>query len=199
MAAMHPVAAILILSCWLFAATNLDDLLVLVAFYASPAYSNLQIVAGHYLGMAVLFGVGLAFSLLKVALPAGAVGWLGLIPIAIGAKKLWELRRNLAPAAAEPGRPKPGLARPLVVAAVCLSNGGDNLAVYSSQFALRSGGDVAVMGLAFAALTGLWCLLAAGILTHPALGRAVRVNGHRWMPWGLIALGLWTLHGAGVI
>ena len=196
---MHSLVALIALSAAMFAATNLDGLFVLMAFYADPAHRGPQIVAGHYLGMGILFGASLALSLAALAVPPSAIGWLGLVPIGLGLKKLWDLHAGRGAQPAVPGNPGRGVPGALVVAAVTVANGGDNIGVYVPQFAIHSGRQVLVMGLVFAVFTGLWCALASAVLAHPSWGPAIRAQGHRWVPWGLIALGLWTLFEAGIL
>jgi cadmium resistance protein CadD (predicted permease) len=197
------MVAVVILSLAMFTATNVDGLFVLMAFYADPSYGHLQIVAGQYAAMAALFFASLAAARAAVVFPPALVGWLGLVPIAMGCKKLWN-RHAAGRAMAGPGGGQAAggtlgrtLGRTLAVAAVATANGGDNLGLYTPQFAIHSTQDVAVMGLVFAVLTGLWCLAARAVLSHPAVSRVARAQGPRWVPWGLIGLGFWTLLEAG--
>ena len=72
----------------LFAATNVDDLFVLLAFLSDSTFRVRQVVAGQYLGICPLIAASLLVSLIALALPPAYVGLLGLAPLAIGIRKL---------------------------------------------------------------------------------------------------------------
>ena len=71
----------------LFASTNIDDVFVLIGFFADPKFRARDIVLGQYLGIAALFGVSVAASLLSLVISRTYVGLLGIVPILIGLKK----------------------------------------------------------------------------------------------------------------
>ena len=54
---MESSFALLGLAIALFASTNLDDILLLVGFFADPTFRDRDIVIGQYAGIAALFGV----------------------------------------------------------------------------------------------------------------------------------------------
>ncbi len=194
-----------------FAATNLDDLLVLVLFFAqiNVNFRPYQIVAGQYLGFTTLvllslpgFGGGLIIS------PAW-IGLLGLMPIALGLQQLIQpdsedtavppIPTSSAVKAPNPYPPH-FLARLKVippqiyqVAAVTVANGGDNIGIYVPLFASS---DAATLGVILAGFMGLiagWCWLAKQFTRHPAIARGLMQYGHGIRPFGLIGLGLYIL------
>ena len=122
--------------------TRFDDVVVLVGFFSDPRYRSVQIVVGQYLGIALLVAVSVIASLVSLVLAPAYIGLLGLAPIAIGGKKLWELR-----AAATDGEDRPANAgnNTFAVAAVTAANGGDNISIYTPIFAIRSAVEVAVI------------------------------------------------------
>ncbi len=173
-----------------FAATNIDDLFVLVAFFSDPAYKARQVVVGQYAGIAILTAASMACSLAALAVPHAYVGLLGLVPIAVGAKRLLAVRVQEEGA----GRPRPGGGPAILsVAAVTMANGGDNLAVYIPVFSSRGSSEWAVLACVFAILTGIWCLLGYSLVNHPAIGRPLRRYGRHMLPWVLMGLGAWIL------
>jgi len=183
----------------LFVSTNIDSLFVCLAFFSDPKYRRSHVVLGQYAGMAVIFAMSAVAASVSRAIPPGYVAWLGLLPIAIGCKKIWDWRLERGAQTAIPPAPSRirGGGAITGVALVCVANGGDNIGAYVPQFAVHSGADVAVMGLVFAMMTGLWCALALAILGHPALKTPIRVYGHRVVPFILIGLGLATLYEGG--
>ena len=60
---MESVSALLGLAIVLFVSTNVDHLLVLIGFFADVRFRASEIVAGQYLGVAVLFAVSAAGAL----------------------------------------------------------------------------------------------------------------------------------------
>jgi cadmium resistance protein CadD (predicted permease) len=86
--------ALLSLAIALFASTNVDDVFVLVGFFADPKFRARDIVIGQYTGITVLFGVSVVASLLSLVIPRAYLGLLGIAPILIGARKLLDLYRQ---------------------------------------------------------------------------------------------------------
>jgi cadmium resistance protein CadD (predicted permease) len=166
-----------------FAATNLDDLVLLTAFFGDRMYRPGSVIAGQYAGIALLYGVSLA----AFVIPQAYAALLGVLPIAIGLKKLFETRAAAAQL--------PHSGSMLSVATVTVANGGDNIAVYVPLFAAYPKNEVWLIGAVFAAMTALWCYAAWRLVAHPGLGQAIRAHGHRVLPWVLIALGVWILLG----
>src|ERR671910_2732455 len=75
-----------------FVATNIDDLFVLIVFFAKRNFPQSQIVLGQFVGMGLLLGASLFASLIALVIPPNLLGLIGLFPIAIGIKELVELR-----------------------------------------------------------------------------------------------------------
>ena len=78
----------------LFATTNVDDVFVLLSLYAGRHFQPRQILVGQYLGFATLVLVSIVASLLSLVFEPEHVGWLGLLPMAIGLKQLLALWRD---------------------------------------------------------------------------------------------------------
>jgi cadmium resistance protein CadD (predicted permease) len=77
-----------------FVSTNIDDLLILMAFFATPRFPPFQIVLGQYIGMGSLIAVSLLGLLIALVVPVNLIGLIGLFPIAIGIKELLELHKK---------------------------------------------------------------------------------------------------------
>jgi cadmium resistance protein CadD (predicted permease) len=181
----------------IFASTNVDDLFVLLGFFADPEFSARDVVAGQYVGLAALFVVSLVAALISLAIPPAYIGILGCAPIAIGTKRLFDLWRGREKNEEELKRhPTIGTyGRTFAVATVTIANGGDNIGVYTPVFATCAGYQLPIIGMVFVAMTGLWCLFAHWLVKHPALGAPIREHGHRIVPFILIALGARILLG----
>src|ERR687889_2229361 len=78
-----------------FVATNIDDLLILIAFFAnSHRFPLPQIVLGQYAGMGALLAISIVGSLIALIVPDSLIGLIGIFPIAIGIRELLELLKN---------------------------------------------------------------------------------------------------------
>ena len=182
----------------LFAATNVDDLVVLLAFFADGRWRARQVIMGQFVGIGALMVASVILALAALAVPRAWVGLLGVIPILIGLGKLRELWGADARIASDEGdgceeRPTPGRSRVLAVASVTVANGGDNLGVYVPVFALMSPLDLLAVTVTFAAMTGVWCAIGYGLVANPLVGRHIRAVGHRLLPLVLIAVGVLVL------
>ena len=158
-------------------------------------------MAGQLAGLGALYAAAVVLSLVALVIPPAWIGLLGLLPIAIGLKELWELRQPDEPeddeAAGSSGTR--GRGNVLTVAAMTVANGGDNLSIYTPVFATRSGLDVSLIGLVFAAMTLAWVGAAFWLKRHRTLGAPIRRYGDRVTPIVLIGLGAWILHEAGSV
>lgn len=195
---MEATLALVVLAAVVFVATDVDDLFLLVALFADPRFSAREVVIGQFLGIGALYGASVVASLVSVVVAGEYVGLLGLVPIGMGLAQLWRWGRD--DRAAEDGERPPdsvGRWKALSVAAVTIANGGDNIAVYTPLLAARSGAEIAVFGIVFAALTAAWCIAARWIVSHPALRSPIDRYGHRVVPFVLIALGVLILVEAG--
>jgi cadmium resistance protein CadD (predicted permease) len=173
-----------------FAATNVDDLFVLMVLYASGSRLKTAI-SGQLLGIGALVVVSLVLSLGAMLVPPEWAGLLGLGPIAIGVLQLTRLRSGDHDEGSAPGL---GV---LPVAAVTIANGADNIAVYGPLFARRDGLEIAVISAVFAVLVVVWCLGARLLARAPGIARVLERWGHVLAPIVLVMLGLHILWSSG--
>jgi cadmium resistance protein CadD (predicted permease) len=178
----------------LFVSTNVDDVFVLLAFFSDPAFRPRQVVIGQYLGMTVLIGVSTIAALGTVIIPLDYVALLGVVPLALGLVKLVDLGRSKVPGADEqPGAARFSASKPLAVAAVTIANGSDNVGAYVPLFATRTKTEVAELVCCFLLLTGVWCIAAHRLVTHPRAGAPIRRYGRIALPFALLGLGIYIL------
>src|SRR5882757_4861440 len=183
----------------LFASTNVDDLFVLLGFFSDPKLRTRDIVVGQYAGIATLFGLSIAASLLSLVISRAYIGLLGIVRIVIGVKRFVELFRGTdgTEEGLELRRKVGGYGRTATVALVTIANGGDNIGIYTPSLAIRSGYEIAVIALVFVVMTALWCYFAHWMVNHPKLGAPIRLYGHRVAPIVLIGLGILIIYQAG--
>lgn len=188
------ILALVALAIPLFAATNVDNLILLTGFFADRRLRVAEVLAAQFASMALLILASLLVAGGVLALTDGHVGLLGLLPIGIGVYKLCQ-RRPVEPDASS------GIARPRAavlsnigaVSLVMLANGGDNISAYAPVFALKSGAATGIIILSFLLMTALWSALAFWLVRHPAIGRPIRRYGELLLPYVLILIGLCVL------
>jgi len=185
----------------MFVSTNVDDIFVLLGFFSDTKFRARQIVIGQYFGITVLFAISLFASLISLVIPAAYIGLLGVAPIFIGLKKLWECWKG-ADADDDPEdheKASAGHGNIAAVALVTMANGGDNISIYTPIFATRTMGEIAIIAFVFALMTAIWIGSARYLVNHHTIGEPIRRYGNRVVPFVLVALGLLILHEAGTI
>jgi cadmium resistance protein CadD (predicted permease) len=176
-----------------FISTNIDDLLVLAAFFAIPNGRPIEVVAGQFAGMATLIGLSVCGAFLSLVVPSAWLGAFGLVPISIGLCAL--LRRD-----AEPERTsKPSAASFTTVMVVTVANGGDNVALYVPLFSVHPAAELAFFAAVFAVLTGFWCAIAYALVRRGSHGLAARRWGGVAFPYVMIALGTYIVIKTGAL
>jgi cadmium resistance protein CadD (predicted permease) len=83
--------SLIVLACVLFASTNVDDLFILLGFFADPKFRPRQVMCGQIIGIAAIFFVSVIAALSAMVIPHAYIGLLGFAPIVIGARKLLEV------------------------------------------------------------------------------------------------------------
>ena len=187
-----------------FVATDIDDLLLLAAFFGDRRLSPRSIVAGQFAGIAMLVLVSALGARLAFASPPGWGALLGLVPLGMGLMALKNLRNDDADDEVEDGLAAERRAEQrvhsqlLAVALVTIANGGDNLGAYIPLFA-RNPDNITLYTLLFGAMTALWCALAWWLVRHRRAGLVFQRYGSAALSFVLIALGLVILADARVL
>ena len=181
-----------------FVSTNIDDLFILMVFFATSRFPSSQIVFGQYIGMGSLMGVSLAGSLITLVLPRNLIGLIGLFPLVIGIKELLELHKesdkeNYEKLAKKLLRSMKTRLPFLTVAAVTFS-GGEEIGIYTTLFATNNEvGFIITLVSVVMVLTAFWCFLANYLVKHSFLANVFRSIGSRVLPYVLIGLGIYIL------
>lgn len=185
-----------------FVATNIDDLLILIAFFANSRYPLHQIVLGQYAGMGALLALGIVGSLITVIVPNDLIGLIGIFPIVIGIKELLELLKNgdNEKSAKQLSQSRLTEYLPFLTVAAVTFSGGEEIGVYMSVFAIYHAiSEITIILLVVIVLTGLWCAVAHHLVNHPLIASRVKLIGTAALPFVLIGLGLYILAEAFLI
>ncbi|MBD2092953.1 cadmium resistance transporter [Microcoleus sp. FACHB-1515] len=183
-----------------FAATNIDDIVVLMIFYAqvNSIFRPRHIISGQYLGFVVLIVASLPGFFGGFLLPESVIGLLGFLPIAIGIKAWFDRDSDTQDVSINAANSSSLLpAQTLQVAAVTIANGGDNVGIYLPLFASSNAFQLTVILSVFAIMIIVWCSIAAQLARHPLIAKSLTRYGHIVVPFVLIALGLYILYESG--
>ncbi len=182
-----------------FAATNIDDIFVLMLFFGQKGKrsSNWHIVLGQYLGFTALVAISLVGYFARYVAPREWIGLLGLLPVAIGVKKLIEWRK--AQAGVPHGAPaaQPAASSILTVTGVTFANGADNIGIYTPLFAASGFSQLLVILIVFFLLLAVWCVIGYYLSSHPLVARTLDRYGRLIVPFVLIGLGIYILYESG--
>ncbi len=189
-----------------FIATNLDDLVILMLFFAqiNAVFRPKHIVVGQYLGFGALILASLPGFFGGLIVPKPWIGLLGLIPIAIGLYQLIHpedenevqtVANDFQSTIKLPILSALGLLAPqsYQVAAVTIANGGDNIGIYVPLFAASSAASLGVILGVFFVLVGVWCYVAYQLARHPIVARVLTRYGAAIVPFVLIGVGIFIL------
>src|ERR671918_990952 len=187
-----------------FVATNIDDLLILIAFFANSRFPLPQIVLGQYAGMGALLAIGMVGSLIALVVPNNLIGLIGIFPIAIGIKELLELLRKnkgdnndddeLAKQPSRSSTRRLTAYLPFLTVAAVTFSGGEEIGVYTSVFATyHEVSEIIIIVLVVIVLTGLWCTVAYHLVNHPLIASSIKRIGTVALPFDLIGLGIYIL------
>ncbi len=184
----------------LFAGTNVDDIFVLLAFFSDKRFKTNTIIFGQYLGIISLAGASVAIAVGAQNIPRSYIGFLGLIPILLGVKKLWEVCRSHTNVNDDDRHSPISLhhsAKILIVTGVTVANGGDNLGIYIPIFATKPLWALGLYFISFLVLTGIWCWLALYLIRHQHTGKIIKSVSPYIVPWIFLCLGTLILFESG--
>jgi len=178
-----------------FVATNLDNFVLLVALNARYDEHPAQVAAGYLGGMLLVGALALAAGKLAGNAPVQYLGYLGLVPIAIGIAALVRLFRGGA--AQAPG-PTSGGAALVATLTTQLSNGTDTAVTFAILYA--DSNDVAdyLVALAFCCMLCVFAAAARHATRHEWMRRPLERYGRYATPFILIAVGFFVISNSGL-
>lgn len=175
-----------------FAATNLDNLLLLVALAPRECETPASLVGGALLASAATLALGIGASLAADLVPQRWLGALGFVPLALGLRELGRLLRSPPEAAGVKAHGAPALGTP-GLAGVLLANSGDTLAALVPLLAETRRALLPLVALAVLTTALLGCGVARWTASHARLGPLLQRIAPRLVPLVLIAVGLYVL------
>jgi len=182
----------------IFAATNIDDLVVVSAFFAEHRNDWRTIVAGQFLGIGAIVILSILMAMATLQLPTKSFPYLGIVPLSLGIWRLsqWGYTKRQRPSAnCEGGHPSRPGSTLFVATTVTMATGSDNVSVYVPFFA-KAPHQIPLYSATFAFLAAVWCLLGYLLVNHIRFGRHLRGLRHVILPAVMILIGLWVLGDA---
>lgn len=187
---MVSALTMIVLAAGAFAATNVDNLVLLVGWMLSGRVPRHHIFMGYALGMASLLVIAFGLGFSSNAIPVQYLGYLGIIPILSGVKMLFELRRKANVDVDQGPTPKASI---FAISSTQLANGVDTILVFSPLLADSRGGiDYLIVGC-FALMVAAWFGVARFLTLHASQLKGVTLAGKWLAPLVMILVGLYIL------
>ncbi|HEY9675811.1 MAG TPA: cadmium resistance transporter [Waterburya sp.] len=210
---MHEIGTAITEGITAFAATNIDDIVILLLFFAQidANFRRRHIVFGQYLGFTFLIIASLPGFFGGLIVSREWIGLLGLLPIAIGIKQLVNRQQDSEQVqtvthefeSSLSSNPKKSFLASVFspqtykVAAVTVANGGDNISIYIPIFAGSNLFRLGVILSVFFLMVGVWCIIAYRLTRQPTIAQVLSRYGHAIVPFVLIGLGLFIMYERG--
>ena len=179
--------AVVILVFATFAATNIDNLLLLISFVVSGA-GRKELLLGFMGGMLLILMLSAGIGLVSLVMPVQYIGFLGVIPLLVGLNMIYEMIR----------RPNGELAEAAVVSVgsmvtLQVSNGVDTILVFAPLFADSLIHVDYSIAIAFLISSIAWFLLATKLGQSARRIEVIARYGSWLAPAVMIILGLYIL------
>jgi cadmium resistance protein CadD (predicted permease) len=172
-----------------YASTNFDNLAVMLGL--APSAGAKRAAAAFVLTQGMVIAAAFAAGAAAGSLPAAWLGWLGLVPIALGLRELWKGFRHDDPPERETRLPKATGLTAMMLTFVGLS--ADTFALTAALLADSSSAfDLHVLA---GAIVGVVAIAVAGMVASRAAARARAVveRLERIVPFVMIASGIYIL------
>ena len=187
-------------ACLTFIITNIDNAFVLVTFFAESSTSRnltpLKITLGQYIGFTVVIVVSLIGFAAAAALPSEPIGFLGLLPILLGAWRFFGLLFPEKDDTEEEVLESQHIASAksvFKVSLITIMNGGDNIGTYVPLFAQAKGAEIAVYIVVYYILLGVWCVTAFLIMKQKHILRIAEKYASFIIPFLYLGLGIYIV------
>lgn len=187
-------------ACSSFAITNIDDIFVLVTFFAESSTNKsmtpLLITIGQYLGFTVIMVVSMIGFGVSLVLPSEPIGFLGLLPVLLG---VWKFFGLVFPKREPDTEEQPTSSRSTrirnvaQVALITIMNGGDNIGTYIPLFSQTKGAEIAIYVVIYYILLGVWCLIAFLVMKQKHILSVAQKYAGFVIPFLYLGLGIFII------
>jgi len=176
-----------------FVATSGDNLVILLGLYGGRTYRSRDVFVGYVGAVGLVVVVGRLAAALAHQAPSGLIGYLGVVPLVLGVKQLFDLGRRRGLHETQSVRPPSSWSGASAVALITLAASADSLVTFAAIFA-DTRPPLGLVVLAAAVLTAAALAVAARrLVKYTNLGRKLSQIGPYVLPFLLIAIGLFIL------
>lgn len=168
-----------------YAATNIDNLLIMASLSAGRT-SRANLVAGFVVASGAVLLVASMAAFIDRLLPPDMLGYLGFVPISIGAYLLLfsgaDVQQTTSRTATWPA-----------ISGLLLANSSDTIFALGPLFAESHGDARLGLLLGFVLVAAVWLMLILGAAKRVTRSRLLSRLGYRMAPWMMILVGLYIL------
>lgn len=174
-----------------FVASNIDDTFILILLFVTPGLLARNVIIGQFLGIITLVIISSFAAFLPLAVPSFALGFMGIIPIVIGIKRLLDSRET---SETEKQTSKKQYLSFLSVTAITVSNGGDDIGVFTPLFAKYNEiAEFIVLISLLMIMTGIWCIVTYYFIKHQFMISRIKYLTYFVTPFALIGIGVYII------
>lgn len=179
-----------------FAATNLDNLVLLVVLMGADKGNRAKVALGFIISAACILSLAAIGGAIGSGLDPALLGYLGLAPLLMGIYLLFQRIRGSRPedtmVAEAAGAAQSG-GRWFSTFLLMFSNSGDSLAIFFPLL-MESQQDFLLWSTAIFLVTALlWVFLAWRLADQPRIAVQIEHLGEKLVPWMMIAAGIYIL------
>jgi len=185
---MEAVLIVVGLGVLAFVSTNLDNLGLLVILIAEKTWRPSQINFGYLISLVIVVVLAWVLSTAIELSPDTYMGYLGVLPIALGIYRFTRLYQPIDEEALDRGR-----AGTWPVVTMMLAQSGDSLIVYVALLADTQEGLEPAFMLTIMAAGALWIVLAQWFGSRRVIAEPLERWGQYLLPFVLIAIGVLIL------
>jgi cadmium resistance protein CadD (predicted permease) len=182
-----------------FVATNLDNLVILVVLLGSAPGRSAAILLGYLVSAICVIVLATLGVLLGALVNPSFIGYLGLLPVSLGAWQLYQHRRGRSAAVLPARDPTVGSEGQTWMGSFLLmfTNSGDTVALFLPLLAESSRMAALWVVSLFLLLALAWAMLSRVIAGEPRLARQIEARSAWLVPWIMIAVGCYVLLDTG--
>ena len=186
---MSPSVQIVGIATAAFVSTSLDNFALLIGLFAAPDFRPRRVAVGYLVASWAVAAAAWGGSKLVELLPVADLGFLGVVPLALGIQRVFVLLRSPADVA----KPVPAAGGAGVSALLTLSQSADNTLVYLALFGDSAKALDPIVFATLVVCAAVCCASALWLARRSPLAGPLRRAMRFVMPFLLIAVGVYVL------
>lgn len=176
--------------------TNIENVVVAVAAFCNSRTPASALGIGFVVGLVFLLAVSWLTGLVAGLLPPRFLGYLGVIPIALGLREFFRQKAPL-PEQADSADYAGLLQSTTTVALLMVANGVDTIAVFAPLIAESEATDRLVLTVGYVCASLMLGWFCVQLCTYPRVAAPIERYGSRVAPFLMIGIGVYILLNTG--